>query len=465
MNRTSHSAREKESDPPPHLERRIGLLNAFSINMSNMVGSGTFVALPLMLGAMGGPQALIGWVVGAIIAFADGLVWSELATTLPGSGGTYVYVRESFGSDRWGRLWSFLFVFQMVSSGPLEIASGNIAIAQYTGYILRGITPLQVKFVAAGVGVLGTTLLYRRIKPIVKVMFVLWVGMLMSIVWVILAGASHFSPQLAFSFPPNSLHLSVSLMSGVSSTTLFAMYCYLGYYGVCYLGDEVINPARTVPRSVLLSVAVVALMNLLFCLSIVGVMPWREVIGSEFVVCEFMQRIYGHWAGAAICLLMIWTSFGGIYAMLLTYSRIPYAAARDGNFFRIFGRLHAQKDFPHFALLLMGGLATVASFLDLAEVITALIMARILVQFVAQIIGLMWLRSRRPEVKRPFRMMLYPVPCAVALCGWMFIFLMAPPKYIVFGLLSVVLGCLVFLALARRSRIWPFGRQEQPAPI
>lgn len=466
MNRTPHSAREKGSDQPaPHLERRIGLLSAISINMSNMIGSGTFVALPLMLGAMGGPQALIGWVVGAVIAFTDGLVWSELATSLPGSGGTYVYLRESFGSARWGRLWAFLFAFQMISSGPLEIASGNIAIAQYAGYIWHGMTPVQVKLLAAGVGVLGITLLYRRITPIVKLMFVLWLGMLASIVWVILSGASHFSPQLAFSFPPNAFRFSVGFISGIGSTTLYAMYCYLGYYGVCYLGDEVINPARIIPRSVLLSAAVVALLNLLFCLSIVGVMPWQEVIRSEFIVCEFMQRIYGHWAGAAACLLMIWTSFGGIYAMLLTYSRIPYAAASDGNFFRIFGRLHSQKDFPHFSLLLIGGLATMASFLDLSQVINALIMARILVQFVGQIIALMWLRSRRPEVKRPFRMMLYPVPCAVALCGWMFIFLTASARYIAFGLLTVIAGCVVFLALARRNRTWPFTRQEQSAGI
>jgi amino acid transporter len=450
--------------PLPHLERRIGLLSAISINMADMVGSGTFVTLPLMLAAIGGPQALIGWVVGAVIAFTDGLVWSELATSFPGSGGTYVYLRESLGRERWGRLWGFLFVFQMISSGPLEIASGNIAIAQYGSYLWRGMTAVQVKLVAAGIGILGTALLYRRITSIVKVMFLLWIGMLISIAWVILTGASHFSPQLAFSFPPNAVAFRGGFISGVGATTLFAMYCYLGYYGTCYLGDEVVNSARTIPRSVLLSAAVVALMDLAFCLSIVGVMPWQEVMRSKFMICEFMQRIYGHWAGAVVCLLMMWTSFGGIYAMLLTYSRIPYAAARDGNFFRIFSRLHGRKDFPHYSLLLIGGLATAASFLDLDQVINALIMARVPVQFVGQIVALLWLRSRHPEVKRPFRMMLYPVPCVVALCGWIFIFLAAPARYIAFGLLSMIAGCAVFLALARRNRTWPFVRQVQPAP-
>jgi APA family basic amino acid/polyamine antiporter len=352
----------------------------------------------------------------------------------------------------------------MISSGPLEIASGNIAIAQYVGYIWRGMTPGQGRMIAVGVGVLGTTLLYRRITPVVKLMFVLWIGTLGSVAWVILSGASHFSPRLAFSFPPNAFSFSVGFVSGLGSSTLYAMYCYLGYYGICYLGEEVIRPARTIPRSVLFSVVVVVILNFLFCLSIVGVMPWQEVVHSEFMVSDFMQRIYGHWAGIAVCLLMIWTSFGGIYAMILTYSRIPYAAARDGNFFRIFGRLHEQKDFPHFSVFLIGGLGTLASLLDLADVINALMIARILVQFVGQIIGLMWLRSHRPHVSRPFRMMLYPVPCLTALFGWIFVFLTASPRYIIFGLLTVAAGCLVFLALAKRNGTWPWVRQEQEAP-
>jgi amino acid transporter len=445
----------------PRLERRLGLLNATSINMSNMIGSGTFVTLPLMLGAMGGPQALLGWVAGAVIAVADGLVWSELATSFPGSGGTYVYLRESFGRERWGRLWSFLFVFQMICSGPLEIASGNIAIAQYARYLWRGMTSGQGRMLAAGVGVLGTALLYRKITSVARLMLVLWIGMLVSVASVILTGALHFHPGLAFSFPPHAFSFGAGFVLGLGSTTLYAMYCYLGYYGICYLGDEVTDPARTIPRSVLFSVAAGAAISVLFCLSIMGVMPWRDIIHSDFMVCEFMERVYGKWAGTAVCLLMIWTSFAGIYAMILTYSRIPYAAALDGNFFRIFGRLHSEKDFPHLSLLLIGGLTVTASLLDLADVINALIMARILIQFMGQIIALIWLRWRRPDVARPFRMMLYPLPCVIAFLGWMFIFCTAASRYIVFGLVTVVAGCLIFLASARRNRTWPFALPDR----
>lgn len=446
-----------------NLERRLGLLNATSINMSNMVGSGTFVTLPLMLGAMGGPQALLGWLVGAMIALSDGLVWSELAAALPGSGGTYIYLREAFGRSRWGRFWAFLFVFQMVSSGPLEIASGNIAMAQYVGYLWQGMSPFEGKLVAAGIAVLSTALLYRKITSIARLMLALWIGMLVSVGWVILTGISNFDPELAFSFPPNAFSFSTGFFLGLGSTTLYVMYCYLGYYGVCYLGDEVIDPPRTIPRAVIISVVAVMAINLLFCLSIVGVVPWREVMQSQYMVCEFMQRIYGNWAGIVACLLMLWTSFAGIYALTLTYSRIPYAAALDGNFWRVFATLHPKKGFPHVSLLLIGGLSAAASFFNLAEVINALITSRILVQFVGQIVALWRLRSYHPEVVRPFKMALYPLPSAVALFGWMFVFLSSGYRYIAYGLLTVLAGCAVFLISAKRSQRWPFEIPGQPA--
>lgn len=445
----------------PHLKRQLGLWNATSINMSNMVGSGTFVTLPLMLGAMGGPQAMTGWVAGAVIALADGLVWSELATSFPGSGGTYVYLRESFGRERWGRLLSFLFVFQMILSGPLEIASGNIAIAEYARYLWRSMTNGEARLLAAGVGVLGTILLWRKIASIAKLMLVLWAGMLVSVAAVIVVGALHFHPDLAFSFPRHAFGFGTGFILGLGSATLYSMYCYLGYYGICYLGDEVRDPASTIPRSILYSVGTVAVINILFCFGILGSLPWREVLHSHFMVCAFMERLYGRWAGITICLLMMWTSFAAIYAMILTYSRIPYAAALDGNFFRIFGRLHQKKDFPHYSLGLIGGLAVAASLLNLAEVINALVMARILIQFLGQIIALLWLRARRPEIARPFRMLLYPLPCFVAFAGWAFIFFTAQARFILFGLLTLAAGAAIFLIGARRKHIWPFAISDE----
>ena len=456
---TLDSQTQKDSsgfNHPPSLERRLGLLNATAINMSNMVGTGPFITLPLMIGAMGGPQALLGWLVGAVIAIADGMVWSELAAALPGSGGSYVYLRDSFNRNTWGRLWAFLFVFQLICSGPLEIASGNIAIAQYLGYLLPGMTPWQVKMAAVGVGVLATFLLYRKITSIARLMVALWIGMLVTVGWLIVSGLFHFNASLAFDFPPQAFTFTRGFFLGLSSSTLFVMYCYLGYYGVCYLGDEVKTPARTIPRAIVISILGVLAINFLVSLSIIGVIPWREVIGSPFVASVVMQRIYGNWAGILMTLLIVWTAFASVYALILTYSRVPFAAAEDGNFFRVFAKLHPSKDFPKYSLLLIGGLSALAGFFDLADVITALLTARILVQFCGQIAALEFLRRFRRDVIRPFRMWLYPLPSAVAFFGWMAIFLNSGGRYIAYGMVTMVLGVIAYLIMARKGRFWPF---------
>jgi amino acid transporter len=450
-------SRGQVENSQPHLERRLGLLNATSINMSSMVGSGVFITLPLILGAMGGPQALLGWFLGAAIAIADALVWSELSVAYPGSGGSYVYLLNSFGREKWGRFLAFLFIFQIITSGPLEISTANIGIGQYVSYLWRDLTPMDLKLVAAGVGVLATMLLYRKITSIAKLMATLWIGMLVTVVWVIVSGALHFNARLAFSFPPRAFSLSLGSLAGLGSATLFIMYCYFGYYAVCFLGDEVIDPSRNLPRSMIISVITVAVIFYTISLSIVGVVPWKEAAASQFVASEFMQAIYGKWAGVTITILILWTAFASTCGLLFAYSRVPYAAARDGNFFSIFSRLHAEKDFPHYSLLLIGGLTVVSSFFALDEVIKALMTARILVQFVGQIVALAFLRKFRPEVPRPFKMYLYPLPAAVAFFGWGYVFLSAGTKYIAYGLLTLAFGGVAFLIMSKKRRSWPFA--------
>ncbi len=434
----------------------LGFLNATSINMSNMVGTGPFITLPLIIGAMGGPQALIGWFAGAAIAIADGLVWSELSAALPGSGGSYVYLRESFNRHTWGRLWAFLFVFQLVLSGPLEIASGNIAIAQYLGYLFP-LNGLQSKLVAAAMGVLATALLYRRITSIARLMMALWLGMLLTVGWLIVSGLWNFDAARALDFPSGAFDFNRSFFLGLSSATLYVMYCYLGYYGVCYLGDEVREPARTIPKAMVVSILGVLLIDFLVSLGIIGVVPWREAATSQFVASEMMQRIYGSWAGIVMTLLIVWTAFASVYALILTYSRVPYAAAQDGNFFGLFARLHPSKDFPHYSLLLVGGLSVLASCFDLQEVIAALMTARILVQFLGQIVALEFLRRFHPEVKRPFRMWLYPLPSILAFAGWTGIFLSSGARYVIFGLATMGFGVAAYLLRARGKGDWPFS--------
>ena len=444
------------------LSRRFGLLQATALNMSNMIGIGPFITIPILMSALGGPQAMLGWVVAILVIIPDGLVWSELGAAMPGSGGSYVYLREAYGRERFGRLVAFLFIWQFILSGPLEIASGYIGFSRYARYIWPDLTTGAVFALAAGVGVLNVVLLYRRIEAIGTLTVSLWIGTLLTTGAVVVSGALHFDASRAFDFPPGAFDFSLGFLLGLGAASRVGIYDYLGYYDICYIGDEVKDPGRVIPRSILISIVAVAALYVAINLSIIGVVPWREFVPadahpeSEFIVSTFMERLYGPGVATVFTFLVLWTAFGSVFALLLGYSRIPYAAARDGYFFQVFSRLHPTGRFPHVSLLLLGGISIACSFLPLGLVIDALITTRILVQFIGQVFAVMLLRTTRPDMPRPFRMWLYPLPALVALAGWIFLLLTSGWLVIAFGLGTLVLGILCFFVWSWRVRRWPF---------
>ncbi len=441
----------------PALQRHLGLLNATSINMSNMVGIGPFIAIPLILSTLGGPQSYLAWLVGVLIALCDGLVVAELGAALPAAGGTYVFLREGFGAKTWGRLLAFLFVWQLLFAGPLEIASGNIGLVQYLKVFWPSMTPFEMKLTAAGIGVILIFALYRKITDIAKIMLGLWITMIVTTGWVILTGILQFNPAIAFDFPPNAFRLDLSFFQGLGQGTANVLYLFLGYYQVCYLGAEIREPGRTIPRAVVYSIAGVTVINVLISFGFIGVVPWREGMKSESIGAAFMNTAYGPWAGQLLAGLIVITAFASIFALLLGYSRVPYAAAQDGIFLRWFGELHPTKEFPHRSLLLIGAGAILASFFDLQDVILALMAARIVIQFNAQVIALFLIRARRPDIKRPFKVWLYPIPPLVSLAGYLYVFASLGLKFILFGLLTLLIGVGIYLLLARRQKEWPFS--------
>src|SRR4051794_8649925 len=215
------------------LERGFNLLQATALNMSNMVGVGPFITIPLIISSMGGPQCMLGWLFGTVLAICDGLIWSELSAAMPGSGGTYLYLREALAQTRFGRLLPFLFIWQFIFSGPLEIASGYIGFTQYVGYFWRSMTPLESKLVGVVLACVIIALLYRRVSGVAKVTVVLWVGMLATVAWVIISGLLHFRPEVAFDFPPEAFSISTGMLLGLGGAMRIAMYDFLGYYDIC----------------------------------------------------------------------------------------------------------------------------------------------------------------------------------------------------------------------------------------
>jgi amino acid transporter len=453
----------------PQLRRRLGILNATSINMSNMIGIGPFITVPIILGTMGGPQALLAWFAGAILAIADGLVISELGAALPGSGGTYVFLRDSYNRESWGKLMAWLFAWEFMFFGPLEIASGTVGMTQYMSYLWTGLArhPWEMKLVAASIAVIVMLSLYRRIHDVAVLMLILWITTLVTTGWVIVTGLIHMNYHVAFDFPPGAFNLNWAFLIGLGNGTIVVIYNYLGYYQVCYLGDEVKRPERTIPYAVIISILAVTVIDFLLSYSFVSVVSWRDMIkpGSAAnlaVASVFMQRIYGHWAAVLLTAMILFTAFASVFALMLGYSRIPYAAARDGLFFSWFGRLHPKDEFPNRSLLMVGVLAAVASLFRLGDIITGLMVARILIQFVGHTIGLFVLRARKPPVKLPFRMWLYPFPAILALVGWLFIF--ASPafqpggwKFMAYAFVTIGAGIIGYFILAYKKRLWPMA--------
>jgi basic amino acid/polyamine antiporter, APA family len=200
-------------------------------------------------------------------------------------------------------------------------------------------------------------------------------------------------------------------------------------------------------------------------ISILGVIPWQELQQSAgsgnnlFVASTLMQRTFGVWAGKVVAVLIIWTAFASVFSLMLGYSRVPYAAALDGNYFRQFARIHPRLQFPHISLLSLGSVAVFFCFFRLVDVIAALVVIRISVQYVPQIIGLLLLRSRKPDFPRPFRMWLYPIPALLASAGFLYIALARKNfmKEIRYAIAIIILGLLIFLLRSWRRREWPFS--------
>src|SRR5881409_187254 len=483
-----HDPSQSAESSSPQLIRGISLGSATALNMIDMIGVGPFITIPLIVGAMGGPQAMLGWILGAGFAICDGLVWAELGAAMPGSGGSYRYLREIYGPRKLGRLISFLFIWQLSFSAPLSIASGSIGLAGYASYFwpaleheyvvhnwtlnLPLLGTLQARwlvagttFVAIAVVIVAVVLLYRKITSIGWISKLLLTGVLGTMGWIIIAGLGHFDAARAFSFPPDAFTLSHKFFLGLGAAMLISTYDYWGYYNVCFLGDEVKDPARTIPRALLLSIFLVGCLYVLMNVSILGVVPWQEMLqsgqrgGKLYVVSIFMERVYGDWAAWIITALVMWTAFASVFSLLLGYSRVPYAAALDGNYFRAFGRVHPEHRFPYISLLALGTLAVLFCLLRLQDVIAALVVIRLMIQFLAQTVGVILFRIQRPDVPRPFKMWFYPLPAVLALAGYLYVLVMRRDftRELQYGTAILAIGGICFLLRNWKRKDWPFG--------
>jgi amino acid transporter len=454
------------------LIRGVGLRGAVAINTITMIGIGPLITIPLVLGALHGPRSLVGWIAGAVLALCDGLVWAELGSRYPGSGGTYGYLRAVFGPHKLGALLSFIFVWQTIVSVPLLQASGYIGFANYAGYLLPQLStnPMAQKMVAIGVGIVTLLALYRGITAVAKVGVVLAVIVLFTLACVIAAAFTHFSPAQAFALGAGDSFWN-GLRAGFGPALIVAMYDYVGYGAANTIGDEVIAPQRTLPRAIVIAIGLVAAAYIALQTGVLGAIRWETIVpradGSlpalgQYVASAVVERSFGVPAAVVVTLLILITAFASVYGNLLGFSRIPFAAASDGAFFAAFAHVHPRHRFPDRALLVIGLLALPACFFSLDAAIAWLTAGVVLIQPIGQLAALAAMRLRGERA--PFRMWLYPVPALVALTGWIFVFLSSGTAAMAFGLGSVALAMLAFLIGARRRAAWPFTALEPRLP-
>ena len=444
--------------PESKLTRGLGLKEATAINMIDMVGIGPFITIPFIIQAMNGPQCILAWLLGALLAFADGFVWAELGAAMPEAGGSYVFLKEIYGPKKWGRLFSFLYIWQTSIQAPLVIASGAIGFSQYAGYIFP-LDGFSQKIVSGSLVIVLTFLLYRNISDIGKLSLLLWVGVIATMTWMIFGGMTHFDASLAFTYPENAFDFSMVFWAGLGAASVKTVYSFLGYYNVCHLGAEIKNPQINIPKSIFISIAGITVLYLLMQMSVLGVIPWQEAGDSPFIVSTFFEKLYGKQAATIATGLILWIALASLFSVMLGYSRVPYAAATDGNYFKIFSRVHPQKKFPHYSLLILGGTAFIFSLLfKLKDVITAIIVMRILVQFIGQSVGVIYLRQKNKNLFLPFKMWLYPLPALIGIVIWLFIFFSTDITFIM-GALGVILsGIIIFLIKSKSEKSWPFER-------
>jgi amino acid transporter len=446
----------------PGLERGLGLKEAVALNMIEIVGIGPFVVSSLVIRAMGGPQALIAWLLGAVLATLDAFVWSELGAAMPKAGGTYVFLREAYGPDRWGQLMSFLFVWQTFLHVPLSVASASIGFANYAEY-LHPLTTLEHKVISGGLVLFLMILLYRRIGTIGKISVLLWVGVIGVMLWLIWGGVRHFDAKLAFDFPAGAFDFSALWFAALGSAMVNTIYTYWGYYNICHLGGEIRDPEKNIPRGIFLSVLGIAVLYMAMQTSILGVVPWHEAQGSKFLASLFIERLYGPAAAKLATGMILWVALASVFSVLLGASRVPYSAALDNNFFPVFARLHPTKHFPHISLVVLGGLAFLFSVtLNLQTAIVGILAVRLIVQFMGQAVGVMLLRRKWPAERFPFKMWLYPLPAVLTLLGWLWLFWRTGPVR-KWGLLQIALGIVAFLMWTWDRKQWPFEKPGEQA--
>mmetsp|Transcript_35208 Transcript_35208/g.99680 ORF Transcript_35208/g.99680 Transcript_35208/m.99680 type:complete len:539 (+) Transcript_35208:791-2407(+) len=401
---------------------------------------------------------------------------------MPYSGGSYIYLRESYGKDKWGRFMAFLFIFQFLISAPIEIASGFIAMSQYMAYVTN-ITNWVTNAVIGCCFCLGSMLvLYQDLSVVGKLTIALWVGTVGAIIFALVAGGINFNPenlQTPADFPPQSGSSWGAFIFSLGTAARIGIYDFAGYYDACQMGDEVKNPRRNIPRACVWTCIFLAPVFIAVVLAIAGVVPWdgedgfvNKVLAGDrsanYVMSTFCEILFGRAFAIFFTFVVVYTIFGSCFALLLGYAYIPYSAARDGYFYKWFGHEHpTKKGLADYSLLFLGAVSAVLCFVDLSVLIEGMLTTRLLIQFIAQAAGAIILRKKAPNALRVYKIPLYPLPIIVNFLGFGFVFcttqnwiFMGDLPLLEIGILTMIAGGALYFPFAKMNGFWPYAKAE-----
>jgi len=453
--------------------RKIGLLQAVSLNTLMMFGTGPFITIPFCIASSdpAGPQALIGYAIAAVACVCDSFIWAELGALFPMSGGSYVYAQECLG-NKWGRYVSFLFLWQLLVTGPMEVASGFIAIAQYMAYVTQNFTYEHHAFMAFAFCCTCTLLLYRDMTDVGTTAVVLWLGMCAAIAFTLIAGFTHWNWEY-FEMP--EIKNTGVLIWSLGNAARFGIYDFTGYYDVNFIGKEVKNPEKTIPLAGVATCIIVCIVYFLTYLSVMAFLPWDPAQGgyvalvlgegnaAAYIMSTFCEKMIGRNFAIFFTFVVIYCIYGSCFSLMLGFAQIPYAASKAGMFLELFGHEHPTKGFADYSLLFMGFFSCIFCFLDLGVVIEGMMTTNIVAMFLSNSLSLVYHRWTHPDFDRPYTMPLYPLPVIIQVTMFSFIFLTSDNWIISggnplleLGIAFLFLGSILFLFQSKKYNEWPF---------
>jgi len=465
---------------------KLTLLQAVAMNTMNMFGTGPLITIPYCIAAVDpmGPHAMLGYGIACIACMCDSMIWGEIGSMWPDNGGSYVYLRELYGRETWGRMVSFMFVWQFFISGPAEAASGFIAIAEYLVYfspdtiiygyrVLISLSMLAICFV----------LMARKITDIGIAALVMSGITAVAMAYTIISGFSDWHADY-IKTPPEAFKSASKTLWIIAAATRFGVYDMTGYYDVCFMGGEVQNAKKTIPLSCVATCCSVAVIYILVYVAVLGNLPWTSFVDmyvddydgvplgimSLFTENRFNSKALAYFVTIVVCI----TIFGSTFAMLCGFVFIPVSAARDGYFFSAFAPKSQNSDaLPVVSLCTIMGLTAMWCFFSLDLVIDAMTTMIVLVMFCGQSAGLVYYRYRMPLEDQPngWRMPLFPLPCIIQFIIFFFIFITTDSAIgggdpiLELSIAFLFLGAFMFLARSKYHQTWPFSPKNERSEI